>query len=51
MSRIGNAPIKVPEGVEVNVSNENVINVKGKLGSTFFKKLIHPLKFQLKMVK
>ena len=32
MSRIGNAPVIIPEGVEVNVSNENVVNVKGKLG-------------------
>ena len=37
MSRIGNAPINVPEGVEVNVSNENVVNVKGKLGELFEK--------------
>ena len=37
MSRIGNAPINVPEGVEVNVSNENVVNVKGKLGDLFEK--------------
>lgn len=32
MSRIGNAPITVPEGVEVNISAENQVNVKGKLG-------------------
>tara|TARA_B100001093_G_scaffold316353_1_gene301811 strand:- start:2825 stop:3379 length:555 start_codon:yes stop_codon:yes gene_type:complete len=32
MSRIGNAPITIPEGVEINVTNENVVNVKGKLG-------------------
>lgn len=31
MSRIGKAPISVPQGVEVNV-NGNVITVKGKLG-------------------
>ncbi len=31
MSRIGNNPISIPQGVEVNV-NENVITVKGKLG-------------------
>lgn len=37
MSRIGNAPINVPEGVEVNVSNDNVVNVKGKLGELFEK--------------
>ena len=32
MSRIGNAPITVPEGVEVNISAENLVHVKGKLG-------------------
>lgn len=31
MSRIGNNPISIPEGVSVNFNN-NVINVKGKLG-------------------
>lgn len=31
MSRIGNNPVTVPEGVTVEV-NENVITVKGKLG-------------------
>ena len=41
MSRIGNAPIKVPEGVEVNVSNENVINVKDRIRETFQKGSIH----------
>ena len=32
MSRIGSAPITVPEGVEINVSPENQVHVKGKLG-------------------
>jgi large subunit ribosomal protein L6 len=32
MSRIGKAPISLPKGVEVTVSPENVITVKGKLG-------------------
>lgn len=32
MSRIGKLPIKLPEGVQVNVSDENVVTVKGKLG-------------------
>ena len=32
MSRIGNAPITVPEGVEINISAENMVIVKGKLG-------------------
>ena len=31
MSRIGNNPISIPEGVSVNFDNY-VINVKGKLG-------------------
>jgi large subunit ribosomal protein L6 len=31
MSRIGNNPIAIPEGVTVDV-NENVVTVKGKLG-------------------
>lgn len=32
MSRIGNAPVKVPEGVEIKISPENEVIVKGKLG-------------------
>jgi large subunit ribosomal protein L6 len=32
MSRIGKAPIELPKGVEVNVSSDNVVTVKGKLG-------------------
>ena len=31
MSRIGNNPISIPEGVTVNI-DENVVTVKGKLG-------------------
>ena len=31
MSRIGNNPVTIPEGVTIEV-NENVITVKGKLG-------------------
>ena len=31
MSRIGNKPILIPEGVTVNIE-ENVVTVKGKLG-------------------
>ena len=31
MSRIGNSPISIPEGVSVNVNN-NVITVNGKNG-------------------
>lgn len=32
MSRIGNAPISVPEGVEVNIAENNVVTVKGPKG-------------------
>jgi len=32
MSRIGKAPINVPAGVEVSLSNDNIVTVKGKLG-------------------
>ncbi len=31
MSRIGNNPVNIPQGVDVNI-NENIITVKGKLG-------------------
>ncbi len=31
MSRIGNNPINIPQGVEVSV-NENIVTVKGKMG-------------------
>ncbi len=32
MSRIGNTPITIPSGVEIKVSPENVVTVKGPLG-------------------
>jgi len=32
MSRIGNNPISVPAGVEINVSGDNVVTVKGPKG-------------------
>ena len=32
MSRIGNLPIEIPEGVQVTVSDKNLVVVKGKLG-------------------
>ena len=32
MSRIGKLPIKIPEGVQVTISDDNVITVKGKHG-------------------
>ena len=33
MSRIGNAPITVPQGVEINIADNNVVTVKGPKGS------------------
>ncbi|MBQ0112593.1 MAG: 50S ribosomal protein L6 [Bacteroidales bacterium] len=33
MSRIGKLPISIPEGVEIKVDNNNVVTVKGKLGT------------------
>ncbi len=32
MSRIGKLPISVPEGVEIKISDDNMVHVKGKLG-------------------
>jgi large subunit ribosomal protein L6 len=32
MSRIGNAPITIPDGVTVTVADNNLVTVKGKLG-------------------
>jgi large subunit ribosomal protein L6 len=32
MSRIGKLPISIPKGVEVQVSDKNLVSVKGKLG-------------------
>ena len=32
MSRIGNLPIAIPEGVQIDISDKNVVTVKGKLG-------------------
>jgi len=31
MSRIGNNPVQIPEGVTINIEN-NIVTVKGKLG-------------------
>ena len=33
MSRIGKKPISVPKGVEINVSEENYVKVKGPKGA------------------
>ncbi len=32
MSRIGKLPITIPQGVEVKVSDNNIVTIKGKLG-------------------
>ncbi len=32
MSRIGNLPINIPEGVEINIDKTNMVNVKGPKG-------------------
>lgn len=37
MSRIGNAPISLPKGVELSVGEENVVKVKGPKGELFEK--------------
>ncbi len=35
MSRIGKAPILVPQGVTVSISNDNIVSVKGPKGELF----------------
>lgn len=37
MSRIGNAPITIPSGVEIKVGDGNVVSVKGSKGELFQK--------------
>jgi len=37
MSRIGKLPIHVPAGVAINVNNENLVTVKGPLGTLYQK--------------
>jgi large subunit ribosomal protein L6 len=32
MSRIGKLPIEIPQGVKVNITNDNVVELKGPLG-------------------
>ena len=32
MSHIGKKPINIPEGIEINIDNSGLVNVKGKLG-------------------
>jgi large subunit ribosomal protein L6 len=40
MSRVGKSPITVPDGVQVTISNENLVTVKGKLGE--LSQAVHP---------
>jgi large subunit ribosomal protein L6 len=40
MSRIGKLPISIPSGVQVSISDENMVTVKGKLGE--LKQAVHP---------
>ncbi len=40
MSRIGKLPISIPAGVQVSISDENIVTVKGGLGE--LKQAVHP---------
>lgn len=40
MSRIGKLPVEIPQGVTINVSPDNTVVVKGKLGE--LKQKVHP---------
>ncbi len=40
MSRIGKLPIPIPEGVEIKIDKDNVVTVKGKLGT--LQQKVHP---------
>ena len=40
MSRIGKLPITVPDGVQVEISKDNLVTVKGKLGQ--LTQAVHP---------
>ena len=47
MSRIGKLPITVPDGVKVEISKDNLVTVKGKLGE--LSQSVHPdIKVELK---
>ena len=45
MSRIGKQPIKIPAGVEISIDKDNVVTVKGKLG-TLTQKVDANIKFE-----
>lgn len=40
MSRIGKLPINIPAGVEIKISDKNLVTIKGKLGT--LEQLVHP---------
>jgi len=46
MSRIGKLPINVPAGVTINISKDNVVTVKGKLGE-LTQKINPEIKFEI----
>ncbi|MCF6366103.1 MAG: 50S ribosomal protein L6 [Bacteroidales bacterium] len=45
MSRIGKLPINIPDGVKIDVSDDNVVTVKGKLGE-LTQKIHKDIKFE-----
>lgn len=47
MSRIGKAPVALPSGVEVNVSGDNIVTVKGPKGQ-LTQKLADSIKLEVK---
>lgn len=47
MSRIGKAPVALPQGVEVNVAADNTVTVKGPKGS-LTQKLVESIKLEVK---
>lgn len=47
MSRIGLAPIEVPQGVEITIGEDNVVSVKGKLGA-LTQKIVGAVQVELK---
>ena len=51
MSRIGNSPIIIPEGVSVT-QEDNIVKVKGKLGelSQYIDSLVKVLKLIIQLV-
>ncbi len=46
MSRIGKLPITIPDGVDIDISDKNVVTVKGKLGE-LIQKIHKDMKIQI----